>query len=145
MSRKSGKTEGSARSRARAKAKTPRSTPRLRLYTPAATETPADESDVSALELYRAEKARRARAMSSDSRLEEAKAEYQALLAADAAKGKGGRPRKKPAAPANAATPVRSDTLNHDEDADDLELDTTDEHDTDDGGETEHEESDEAS
>jgi hypothetical protein len=83
--------------------------------------------------------------MTSDSRLEEAKAEYQALLAADAAKGKGGRPRKKPAPPnAAAAAPVRGDTFNHAEDADDVELDTSEELEGDEE-ETEHEEHDEAS
>jgi hypothetical protein len=46
--------------------------------------------------------------MSGDVRLEEAKAEYQALLAADAAKGKGGRPRKKPATPDAPAASTRS-------------------------------------
>lgn len=149
MSRKSGKSDGRPSSRARARSKTPRSTARLRLYAPQppAPETGASEGDdVSPLELYRVEKARRARAMTSDSRLEEAKAEYQALLAADAAKGKGGRPRKKPAPPGSAATAtVQSDTFDRAVEADDAELDTTDEIEGGDEEATEPEEHDEAS
>jgi len=149
MSRKSGKGDGRPSSRARARSKTPRSTARLRLYTPQppAPETGSSEGDdVSPLELYRVEKARRARAMTSDSRLEEAKAEYQALLAADAAKGKGGRPRKKPAPPTSVSpVAVQGDTFNHAEEADDVELDTTDEFEGGDEEASEPEEHDEAS
>ena len=148
MSRKSGKTEGRSGSRARARSKTPRSTPRLRLYTPTPPEPAQDaEGNVSPLELYRVEKARRARAMSDDSRLEEAKAEYQALLAADAAKGKGGRPRKKAGPAVAPAAAVHGDTFNHAEDADDVELDTTDDVEVEAASaeDSEHEEHDEAS
>jgi len=127
MPRKTGKGEGRSGSRARARSKTPRSTPRLRLYTPSSPPESASEGDASPLELYRVEKARRARAMSGDVRLEEAKAEYQALLAADAAKGKGGRPRKKPgpATPAARSTTLKDDEVAEDEveGGDDVESD----------------------
>jgi hypothetical protein len=142
MSRKTGKGEGRSGSRARARSKTPQSTPRLRLYTPALPPETASEGDVSPLELYRSEKARRARAMSGDVRLEQAKAEYQALLAADAAKGKGGRPRKKAATPDAPAAAARA-TLDGDEDA---ELEEGDETETESDAEgTEDEEPDKAS
>lgn len=53
-----------------------------------------------AQEHYRREKERRARRHAPDSDLmEAAKREYLALLEAEAAKGKGGRPKKKPAKP----------------------------------------------
>ena len=53
-----------------------------------------------ALEHYRREKERRSRRQAPDSELmEAAKREYLALLEAEAAKGKGGRPKKKPAKP----------------------------------------------
>ena len=53
-----------------------------------------------AQEHYRREKERRARRRAPDSELmEAAKREYLALLEAEAAKGKGGRPKKKPAKP----------------------------------------------
>ena len=53
-----------------------------------------------AQEHYRREKERRARQKAADSDLmEAAKREYLALLEAEAAKGKGGRPKKKPAKP----------------------------------------------
>jgi polyphosphate kinase 2 (PPK2 family) len=53
-----------------------------------------------AQEHYRREKERRARRQAPDSDLmEAAKREYLALLEAEAAKGKGGRPKKKPAKP----------------------------------------------
>jgi hypothetical protein len=52
---------------------------------------------------YQTEKARRGRVPGRDSELiAEAKEEYLALLASEAVKGKGGRPKKKPAAPAGA-------------------------------------------
>lgn len=51
--------------------------------------------NVSPMELYRREKARRlANPGDTSELLAEARREYEALLAADAAKGKGGRPRK---------------------------------------------------
>jgi hypothetical protein len=56
-----------------------------------------------AREHYHREKARRARGTSAESDvMAAARREYLALLESDAAKGKGGRPKKKPAAPANA-------------------------------------------
>ena len=62
--------------------------------------------DVSPDELYRREKARRLAAgkVPTDP-LEEAKREYKALLAAEAGTPRGGRPRKVPAKPADAAEP----------------------------------------
>ena len=57
-----------------------------------------------AREHYRREKERRARKQAPDSDLmEAAKREYLALLEAEAAKGKGGRPKKKPAKPETGA------------------------------------------
>jgi polyphosphate kinase 2 (PPK2 family) len=57
------------------------------------------ERAAAAREHYRREKARRARRPLPQSEiLEAAKREYLALLEAEAAKGKGGRPKKKPAA-----------------------------------------------
>jgi polyphosphate kinase 2 (PPK2 family) len=54
----------------------------------------------SAQEHYQREKERRARRQASDSELmAAAKREYLALLEAEAAKGKGGRPKKKPLKP----------------------------------------------
>jgi len=53
-----------------------------------------------AQEHFRREKERRARRQAPESDLmEAAKREYLALLEAEAAKGKGGRPKKKPAKP----------------------------------------------
>lgn len=62
--------------------------------------------NLSAEELYQQEKARRAGTKPPDERMLAAQREYEALLAADAARGKGGRPRKAPAkvAPKTAAT-----------------------------------------
>ena len=58
-----------------------------------------------AQEHYRREKERRARRQAPDSELmEAAKREYLALLEAEAAKGKGGRPKKKPAQPETDAS-----------------------------------------
>jgi len=55
-----------------------------------------------AQEHYRREKERRSRRQAPDSELmAAAKREYLALLEAEAAKGKGGRPKKKPAKPEN--------------------------------------------
>jgi polyphosphate kinase 2 (PPK2 family) len=58
-----------------------------------------------AQEHYRREKERRARRQATDSELmEAAKREYLALLEAEAAKGKGGRPKKKPVKPETGAS-----------------------------------------
>ncbi len=57
----------------------------------------------SAREHYHREKTRRARDASPESEvMAAARREYLALLEADAAKGKGGRPKKKPTTPAQA-------------------------------------------
>ena len=59
-----------------------------------------ESGTATAREHYHREKARRARVAHPDSELmEAAKREYLALLAQEAAKGKGGRPKKKPAKP----------------------------------------------
>ncbi|HVX41448.1 MAG TPA: hypothetical protein VHB25_17920 [Gemmatimonadaceae bacterium] len=59
-----------------------------------------------AREHYRREKARRATAPGpEDELIAAAKREYLALLEAEAAKGKGGRPKKKPAAPKHEIEP----------------------------------------
>ena len=59
-----------------------------------------ESGTATAREHYHREKARRARVAHPDSELmEAAKREYQALLAQEAARGKGGRPKKKPAKP----------------------------------------------
>lgn len=64
--------------------------------------TPPTRSTDGAREHYRREKARRAKARGpEDDLIAAAKREYLALLEAEAAKGKGGRPKKKPAAPKN--------------------------------------------
>ena len=60
----------------------------------------ASRSGDSAREHYRREKARRAKSRGPDDEvIAAAKREYLALLEAEAAKGKGGRPKKKPALP----------------------------------------------
>jgi hypothetical protein len=59
------------------------------------------DSGATAREHYRREKARRSGEQRPDSELlAAAKREYLAMLEADAIKGKGGRPRKKPGRPA---------------------------------------------
>jgi hypothetical protein len=69
-----------------------------------------ESGTATAREHYHREKARRARVAHPDSELlEAAKREYRALLAQEAARGKGGRPRKKPARP-NADTDVPVET-----------------------------------
>ena len=59
-----------------------------------------ESGTATAREHYHREKARRARVAHPESELmEAAKREYLALLAHEAARGKGGRPKKKPAKP----------------------------------------------
>ena len=59
-----------------------------------------ESGTATAREHYHREKARRARIAHPDTELlEAAKREYLALLAQEAARGKGGRPKKKPARP----------------------------------------------
>lgn len=76
-----------------------RTTPRS--PTRSATKHPGPRDN--AREHYHREKARRAGDTSPESDvMAAARREYLALLESDAAKGKGGRPRKKPAAPVEA-------------------------------------------
>ncbi|HWC46217.1 MAG TPA: hypothetical protein VG868_08910 [Casimicrobiaceae bacterium] len=83
-----------------------RSTRRRASTTPAAEESlpvdgAAESSHEAAREHYRREKERRAtRARPPEHPLEQAKRAYHALLAADAERAKGGRPRKSGAPPA---------------------------------------------
>jgi hypothetical protein len=73
-----------------------RTTPRPHLRS--ATKHPGPRDN--AREHYHREKARRARGTSAESdAMAAARREYLALLESDAARGKGGRPKKKPAAP----------------------------------------------
>lgn len=76
-------------------------------------------------ELYRHEKARRTRTRdASADPLADAKREYKALLAAEAARGKGGRPRKNAARPGAALMRTTSAASVPDEDdVDELETD----------------------
>ena len=61
-------------------------------------------------EHYQREKERRQQSPRADSEaLAEAKREYQELLKAQAEKGKGGRPKKKPAKPADVEGEVEED------------------------------------
>lgn len=72
------------------------------------------DTNISAREHYRREKARRAqRAALETPAMAAARREYLALLEADAAKGRGGRPKKKAA----ASTGADSDTELEDEPA----------------------------
>lgn len=75
-----------------------RPTTRAELYKPSTTDA-ANEEGTTARHHYHREKERRAnRTRPHDHPLEEARRAYQALLAADAAKARGGRPRKAVAA-----------------------------------------------
>ena len=75
-------------------------TPSPRAARPAGAGRGRSSEASAAQEHYRREKDRRARRQAPDSDLmEAAKREYLALLEAEAAKGKGGRPKKKPAKP----------------------------------------------
>jgi len=68
--------------------------PRSELYKPSTT-AGAGEDDTAARDHYQREKERRAnRTRPHDHPLEQAHRAYQALLAADAAKARGGRPKK---------------------------------------------------
>jgi len=72
----------------------------------AATSRGRPNESSAAQEHFRREKERRARRQAPESDLmEAAKREYLALLEAEAAKGKGGRPKKKPAKPEADETP----------------------------------------
>jgi hypothetical protein len=71
------------------------------------------DTGVTAREHYHREKARRARDPRPESDLiAAAKREYLALLAAEAVKGKGGRPKKKP--PVNADTDLENEETEQD-------------------------------
>lgn len=91
-------------------------------YRPSAPE-PADTHEVlTPVEHYRREKERRAaeqRGPAADP-LEEARREYRAMLAADAAKQKGGRPKKAVARPVEPEE-AEVEELEHDPDADVVE------------------------
>lgn len=90
--------------RARATRRTPRREEHY--HTPHVESESLHFTALSALELYRLEKERRARVpreVPPDDPMVAAKREYEALLAAEAARGKGGRPKK------NAARPKPSD------------------------------------
>lgn len=86
--------------------------------TPGAEETaPAggDASHAAAREHYRREKERRAsRTRPPEHPLEQARRAYHALLAADAERAKGGRPKKTGAPPARKVKPTDSDAENED-------------------------------
>jgi hypothetical protein len=70
---------------------------------PGAKGTPTADASLAAKDHYQREKARRARHKHADSdALASAKREYEALLENNAAKGRGGRPKKQPPAPAAA-------------------------------------------
>jgi hypothetical protein len=74
-------------------------------YTPAVAMVPEDSSTASARELYKREKARRLNHQRTmDHPLEQARRAYEELLAKDAERTKGGRPKK--AAPSRSAETV---------------------------------------
>jgi len=101
------KTDEHGRPTPRARAKrrpAPRTKHREHRYQPVTDPGPDAHEQLAPDELYRLEKARReAGDIGVNELLEEAKREYIALLAADATKGKGGRPRKNAAKPATRA------------------------------------------
>ena len=67
---------------------------------PSPNKTPEVEPPLAAKDHYEREKARRARHAPADSEaMASARREYQAMLETNAAKGKGGRPKKQPAPP----------------------------------------------
>lgn len=102
-SKKSRKTESRSLS-ARASRRQGQGGRREEAYRPGATEAAERNEALTPLEHYRREKARRAgegRNAIADP-LEEARREYRAMLAADAAKQKGGRPKKTVSRPADA-------------------------------------------
>lgn len=68
---------------------------------PRVIERPAPAPTLSPAALYRAEKARRSAQMPSTQALEEAKREFEQMLRESRPAGTGGRPKKKPAAPAD--------------------------------------------
>lgn len=80
---------------------------------PRSRQEPSDRADIEptldAKDHYEREKARRARIAPPDSEaMASAHREYQALLETNAAKGRGGRPKKQPAPP-RAADPLEED------------------------------------
>src|SRR4051812_5196407 len=87
--------------RARAKRRQPPVARRERRYQPVVDPGPNAHESLAPHELYRLEKARREGGdIGVNELLEEARREYIALLASDATKGKGGRPRKNAPKPA---------------------------------------------
>jgi hypothetical protein len=80
---------------------------------------PTDASGSAARDHYHREKARRAkRALPETEAMAAARREYLALLESDAAKGKGGRPRKKPAARPKTGDLLDDELPEHDEELD---------------------------
>jgi hypothetical protein len=104
--------------RARAKRRAPpRVTRRVQRYQPVIDPGPDAHERLEPHELYRLEKARRENGdIGVNELLAEARREYLALLAADATKGKGGRPRKSATKP-----PATSDVPNVSSEDDDLD------------------------
>lgn len=103
MSSRKSDEHGRPTPRARAKRRTsPREVARReRRYQPVIDPGPDAHENLEPHELYRLEKARRESGdVGVNELLEEARREYIALLAADATKGKGGRPRKNAPKPA---------------------------------------------
>lgn len=96
MAARKSRGEKLPRRRGTRRAKQPRREARENLYVPPVTNLEgAPLEELSPEELYRLEKARRAgEAPPHAEVLREAHREYRAMLEADAAKGKGGRPRK---------------------------------------------------
>jgi len=75
----------------------------------------AESTDVVAREHYRREKARRAeRVRPAEHPLEQARRAYHALLAADAERAKGGRPRKNAPPPKPIPDPAKDDDADRD-------------------------------
>jgi len=113
------KTDEHGRPTPRARAKrrpAPRAKRREHRYQPVADPGPDAHEQLAPDELYRLEKARRERGdIGVNELLEEARREYIALLAADATKGKGGRPRKNAAKPASPSRAVDSEDTHTDE------------------------------
>jgi hypothetical protein len=74
-----------------------------RISRPIPNETPDTEPPLGAKDHYAREKARRARHEPPDSEaMASARREYRAMLETNAAKGRGGRPKKQPAPPKDA-------------------------------------------
>jgi|SRR4051794_17701345 hypothetical protein len=110
MSSRKSDEHGRPTPRARAKRRTsPVAKREARYHPPVIDPGPDAHESLEPHELYRLEKARRETGdIGVNELLEEARREYIALLASDATKGKGGRPRKNAAKPAQ---PVDSEDI----------------------------------